>query len=153
MRARQLLVAVSGLVAAACSSPTAPSVVALRSVTYIRVLPVTQAGAVPVGLHYEYPTARCAGMNTPDCQSSSSVRQGIHGLTQTDATSFTDPYASLFADVPVDTNVTMQVSDPAVEPTFYVAQQIYVNGTPIHVQRIGTTEVGHFRIRSDGTVY
>jgi len=127
MCARELLIAALAVLAAACTSPTQPSVVSIWSVKYSRVRPVTQAGS-RVALIYSYPTPACARVRTPDCQAASGVIAGVHELLQIDATSFMDPLATLFVDVPVDTTIVMKVIDEAVDPTSYIGEQVYVDG-------------------------
>jgi len=137
----------------ACSSPTQPSTVAVRTLTYVRVRAITGTAAVSLG--YEYPDPRCVGSDAPTwCQSLSGVRQGLHPLNPSTADSFNDPLATQLNEIPVDALVAMWVSDRDVDANCYVARDLFVNGTRIvDVRDGGTGQVAYFRLRADGTVY
>jgi len=140
------------LTTGACS-PTQPSVVAIRTITYVRVRPII--ATVGVTLRYEYSDARCAGSDAPTwCRSSSGIFQGLHPLVQSGDGSFSDPDATLLNNVPVDTLVAVWISDTAVDSSRYVAENVFVNGTRVvDVRNGGLGQTGYFRLRSDGSVY
>jgi hypothetical protein len=100
-------------------------------------------------LFVAHASANCFG-----CQGSSGSEVRTVLLTPTGPDTFEYPFASAVAsNIPADSDVTIYVEDYPVSTTAIVARDIYVNGLKVAVDQFGQAESGHFRLRSDGTVY
>ena len=146
MRARLTAICIAVLVlvpAAGCGGPTRPSggEVTLTSVRYVRTRPVVAPEAT-VSLYYSIPI--------PD-DPYQRASMGAVNLRATDEVTFVYDYPDTFS-VPADQRCSFWISDEAVSP-YFVATDIYVNGTAVSVERAGNYEYGRFRVDEAGRVY